>query len=383
VVQRIYREAGEGRTLCQIAERLTSEGVPKPTGRGRPRWAHQTIRWILKTPHYAGEVHWWRRNRSANKAAGQPVDEWRPLDEQFAMPAECIPALVDKETFEIVQERLRLNRERSARSNRDPEATLLRGGFVRCGYCGDSMAALHARPKRRQAAFYRCARGMKYPRDCTQHGISATVLDPAIWAKIEQILLRPEIIAGELARMENQSPATDAEELERVDRALATIERQQRNLVDQLAEQGQVVAALITQKLASLDDQRKSLEDSRVTLLTRKANQEAAQSRLHELEAWCAKVAERLGSFSYQEKRAALDALGVTVKVWRTDHTPRWEAEASIPLAEASDQLLPTRQGLISNSEHFAARTYRAAGRSSTSDLAEYRCACRRGRAAR
>ena len=102
-----FQGSWEGRTLCQIAERLTSEGVPKPTGRGRPRWAHQTIRWILKTPHYAGEVHWWRRNRSANKAAGQPVDEWRPLDEQVAMPAECIPALVDKETFEIVQERLR------------------------------------------------------------------------------------------------------------------------------------------------------------------------------------------------------------------------------------------------------------------------------------
>jgi site-specific DNA recombinase len=117
---------------------------------------NQTIRWILKTPHYAGEVHWWRRNRSANKAAGRPVDEWRPLDEQVTMPAECIPALVDKETFAIVQGRLRLNRERSAHNNREPEATLLRGGFVRCGYCGDSMAALHARPKRPQAPFYKC-----------------------------------------------------------------------------------------------------------------------------------------------------------------------------------------------------------------------------------
>jgi hypothetical protein len=52
-----------------------------------------------------------------------PVDEWRPVDEQIAMPAESVPALVDQETFEIVQERLRLNRERSARNNREPEAT--------------------------------------------------------------------------------------------------------------------------------------------------------------------------------------------------------------------------------------------------------------------
>src|SRR4029077_20598535 len=99
--------------------------------------------------------------------------------------------LVDAETFQLIQERLRLDQERSARNTRDPEATLLRGGFVRCGYCGDSMTTRRARPRRRQAAFYACARAMKYPKDCIRHGISATVLDPAIWSKVEEVLLRP------------------------------------------------------------------------------------------------------------------------------------------------------------------------------------------------
>jgi len=56
----------------------------------------------------------------------------------------------------------------------------------------------------------------------------------------------------------------------------------------------------------------------------------------NDLEAWCRKTAERLGGFSDQEKRVALDAFGVQVKVWRSDHTPKWEAEASIPLAAAA-----------------------------------------------
>lgn len=139
IVQRIYKESAEGRTLCQIADALTSEGVQKPTGRGRPRWAHQTIRWILTTPHYAGDVRWWRRQRSSRRPGEQHTTRWRLAEQQVTMPADTVPALVDAETYQIVQERMRLNKERSPRNNRDPEATLLRGGFVRCGHCGDSM----------------------------------------------------------------------------------------------------------------------------------------------------------------------------------------------------------------------------------------------------
>jgi hypothetical protein len=35
---------------------------------------------------------------------------------------------------------------------------------------------------------------------------------------------------------------------------------------------------------------------------------------------------------TYADKRLALDALGVQAKVWRSDHEPRYEITASIPL---------------------------------------------------
>ena len=48
--------------------------------------------------------------------------------------AGAVPALIDRSTFEAVQRRLALNKERAARNNRQPAETLLRGGNARCGY---------------------------------------------------------------------------------------------------------------------------------------------------------------------------------------------------------------------------------------------------------
>ena len=53
-----------------------------------------------------------------------------------------------------------------------------------------------------------------------------------------------------------------------------------------------------------------------------------------DLELWCRNVAERLDGLAYEQKRMALDALGVRVEVWRSDHEPRYRIEANVPLEE-------------------------------------------------
>jgi hypothetical protein len=199
-------------------------------------------------------------------------------------------------TYEAVQERLRLNEQRSARNNRDPEATLLRGG---------------------------------------------------------------------------------------VDRALAAIERQQRNLVDQLAEVSGGVAAIVSQKLEALEMRRQQLADDCEVVLARRTSWEAARAQVRELETWCRAVADRLSSFRYREKRLALDALGVQVQVWRTDHAPRWTAKARIPLGGPGQPIAAGTSGLNGEIGHFAAGTCPGRGRCCTWGGSTCRCVCRRGRAGR
>ncbi len=76
------------------------------------------------------------------------------------------------------------------------------------------------------------------------------------------------------------------------------------------------------------------LEAEREKILQRHETWIAAQERLDSLEAWCMDVAARLRGFTYQEKRLALDALGVAVRVYDTSHDPRYVIEAHIPLDE-------------------------------------------------
>ena len=49
------------------------------------------------------------------------------------------------------------------------------------------------------------------------------------------------------------------------------------------------------------------------------------------MSAWCARVAANLAQLGYDEKRHVLDALAVDVRVWRSDHEPRWEVGMSVP----------------------------------------------------
>ena len=239
------------------------------------------------------------------------------------------PPLVDPRTFDAIQERLRLSQLQAIRNNREPEATLLRGGFARCGYCGLTMFAR----RRKHGWEYACRTGWGYRAACMTPTIAARGLDAAVWERVEALLTRPEIVAAELERMQASDPTAD--DLATIDKALTEVGRQQRNLLDQLANLGEVVAALVNEKLITMEKQQRELAAEREAVLSRRQTWLAAQDRLGELETWCRMVAANLGKLTYQDKRLALDALGVQARVWRTDHTPRYEIETNIPLDEA------------------------------------------------
>jgi hypothetical protein len=140
----------------------------------------------------------------------------------------------------------------------------------------------------------------------------------------------PGIITAELYRLSEDDP-TEAD-LAAVDRALDHMRRQRANLVGNLALVDEDTAAVIREQLAAVSQQVRSLEAERQQILERQQARREAASRLGELEAWCRTVAANLGSMTYERRRLALDALGVTVTIWHADQRPRYRIEASIPL---------------------------------------------------
>ncbi len=67
-------------------------------------------------------------------------------------------------------------------------------------------------------------------------------------------------------------------------------------------------------------------------MLARRDAWHAVQGQLDSVEDWCRQVAANLGDLTYEQKRQALTALEVRVRLYRADHDPRYEITAALPL---------------------------------------------------
>ena len=329
VVRRIFREGAAGRPLRSVAAGLSADGIPAP--RGGPIRDFVVVGRILHNGAYRGEAFAYRARYERlpgshrSRRIPLPPEEWIPL------PAGTIPELVDEVTFAAVQERLRLNKQHSPRRTLDPEAYLLRGGYVRCGYCGYAMV-VH---RKSRGTRYECVMRSRSSGLCVQFGISTRVLDAAVWSRVEAVLTHPELIATQLQRLRQDDPSEA--DLSAVERALSEIGRKLANLTRSLALfDNQEAAAPVVAEMEALRGQQRALEAEHEAIRARRAGWEAGQKRLADLESWCRGVAARLGDLSYQQRRLALDALGVQIQVWKSDHTPRYAITASIPLGDGA-----------------------------------------------
>jgi site-specific DNA recombinase len=178
---------------------------------------------------------------------------------------------------------------------------------------------------------YRCIRGMAINYRCEGASIPTHILDPLVWEHVESILTRPDIIAAEIDRLRTDDP-TQAD-VAAIDRILADIRRRQADLINHLALFSEPEAAApIAAQIEALREQEKSVRAEREENLARQCAWETAQQHLSDLEIWCRTVAERLTTITVAEKRLALEALGVQVRVWRAGCTPRHQITMSIPI---------------------------------------------------
>lgn len=337
VARRIFDAVLSGRTLRSTAAMLTGEGIPTPTSRGR-RWEAATLCCILKNPAYTGRAVAYRtkqeRRRGKSRVIILPESEWVDL------PRGIIPPLVTEAEFAAVRDRLERNKALAPRNNANPEATLLRCGFARCGSCGSPLSITKRADR---SHMYRCHPVGRDRHGCPSFGVMAPILDTAVWSRVESVLLEPSVILAEAARRANEDPF--AADIVAIDRRLATIKSQLTRLAKAVATlEDDGAAAPLLVELQSLSEQAKVLTAERVALTARASEHDADQQRLNDLATWCDRVAGNLPTLTYQEKRTVLDALGVSVVVYRADHEPRWEITmAPPPIDGASDHSVVLR----------------------------------------
>lgn len=190
-----------------------------------------------------------------------------------------------------------------------------------------------------QARVYRCASRDTSAGACGASRVPADEIEA--WAREEafRVLKPPQVIAAALERRAAAGPdARFVVQLDAVMRAQAEVRRKQTILMDQLLG-GEFPPELVQTKSASLQKEAARLQNEELDLAQRIEAQTASHADVRALHDYCAQVLKRLETFSFQEKRLALEALAVQVEAngsGRRGSPLVWRVTGSVPLPQTT-----------------------------------------------
>jgi site-specific DNA recombinase len=328
VVRHIFDLALSGMTLRGIITRLHEQGILSPMG--HERWSLAALRGLLLRHVYCGDAMAYSK-RAIKRPDGSYTQRSGTADELVLLP-NVAEAIVTREELGAVRVRLTTNKARAARNNRDPEGTLLRAGFAVCAHCGCALAVSHRSKEGPNAgsARYYCVERTKYVHGCPQPTIAASLVDGPVWARVSDVLRDPGIIAREVARHRSEGG---------LDRDLDAIEKQRATIANKQARTARAIATVddddaavpLIVELKSLAARKNALDAEWEAVQRRMADERADAEMVTSLTAWCARVNANLDTLTYEEKRLALEALGVKVHIFRQGTlnsegipNPRW-----------------------------------------------------------
>ena len=188
IVRRIFSEFVAGKPQTDIARDLQSEGVPTVGG---GKWLPSTVRNILHNPSYIGKV---RSNGEVFPGQHEPIIEAKTWQQAAAL-------------FTATPER----------RGRHPKGQhLFRGGFLRCGKCGDAMVP---RTHGKQQLYYCDGHSKMGDEFCDQKTISRAPIDEAVYRYFEQVGLDVDATRQQLAESREAKLAEVNALLEQAQRA--------------------------------------------------------------------------------------------------------------------------------------------------------------------
>jgi site-specific DNA recombinase len=300
----------QGATLGTIARRLTEGGVLTPTG--KVSWSRSTIRGILKNHAYVGDAYGHctylalaKRRRSPLSPVGAGLTAKRRPEEEWI--AVSVPEIVERETFELVQQKFSQNRKFASRNNKS-HRYLLRT-LVSCGACGRSSPARTSWDGR---SYYVCRGHSEVAKEqrCRARHAPGARLDELVWEDLCEVLTHPEHAKHALRRAHGGEwlPRELKARLENLGKALAHTERQRERLLE--AYLGGVL------ELAEFERKRKELESRAEALLAQQRQLESSARERAELatiadsiEEFCKRVRAGLADATFEQKRRLVELL--------------------------------------------------------------------------
>lgn len=233
IIKNIFEQYASGISSIKIAENLNNSGIKTIHN---TEWDNRKVLQILKRKGYGG-FYCWSDYCLENK----------------------IPAIVDKKTFEMVQEKMKKNKAKAA-TFKAKEYYILSGKLL-CAKCDNKMVGNRARISRKtnqKISYYTCS-GKKLYKKCDLKSFRKEFVEELVINEIKNFLSdyeRMEIIAGkvyELLEKENASfKLSDALKAQ-----LQDVEKSLKNLLFAI-EKG-IISETTQNRLAELEKQKKDL----------------------------------------------------------------------------------------------------------------------------
>ena len=261
IVRTIFEKFASGQyglvTICRYLEERHIL-----TRSGKALWDNDRIKGILKNETYAGTRYF---NRiTAAKIAPQENKKlirgrWIERDREEWISVK-VPAIVPRELFDKVQERLARHDERYCR----PQTHYLLSGLLQCGCCGSRGSSTRRwhkvpRPSGKISVYhqssYRCIRRAeqnqhvknRIEQPCKNSSIATHILEGKVFGLIKETLLNPGKLRGCIEGAGGLDDKSIAGELARVAEKLTALEVERRNII-----KGNVVR-LVRQEAGEVD----------------------------------------------------------------------------------------------------------------------------------
>lgn len=191
IVRKIFRMYLDGNNMGTIARKLTEEGIETPKLYAENRgikhykaatypeiWSRISVEYILSNYEYTGSTVNFKTKRKSFKNKKQ----WIQSKEEWAVFEGTQEAIIDKETFEVVQ-KMRGTKRAYTKFN---EVNIF-SGLLYCPDCGGKMTIRRRKDDRRKDAYICSTYRKKKKNLCTEHAIKVSALERIVLEDIRKV----------------------------------------------------------------------------------------------------------------------------------------------------------------------------------------------------
>ena len=249
-----------------VCRSLSKDGILSPTGSSK--WNASSIREILRNPAYTGTAYFGKTGSSEGlrdriyrvkgKKRERPVRPRKYLPRENWIPI-SIPQIIEKQEFDLAQEKLANNKNLSSRNTHEP--SILQGLLV-CGLCGHTYHKRTRTSNGKKFSYYNCGFRLTGG-NCAAPGIRQDVVDKYVWDHLIDLLKNPQIIEQEIDRRanENNNKRKIEERRREAGRELLKINKARDKLLDAYQEGDCLTIGDLRKRLKDLNIRKNQLEN--------------------------------------------------------------------------------------------------------------------------